>query len=94
MSGGYENKLNDCEEREGDGCIGELGSNVQGENKESQMDRKRLGQTKLRKRARAHLNTMIPKEAQSSGGCGRREPKGAACAGRCVVARRPTSRAA
>jgi hypothetical protein len=44
MTEGYENKLNGCEENdvdcEGDGCIGELGGNVQGENEESKMDRK------------------------------------------------------
>ena len=64
-------------EREGDGCICELDGNVQGENEEFKMNRTRLGQTKLRKRTKAHPNTVILKRVQSSGGCGRREPKGA-----------------
>ena len=43
MTEGCENKLNGREEndveREGDGCISELGGNVQGENEESKMER-------------------------------------------------------
>lgn len=74
-------------EREGDRCICELDGNVQGENEEFKMNRKRLGQTRLRKRTKARLNTVIPKRAHHREVVGDASQKGAACTGRCVIAR-------